>query len=133
MANLNYFNIKVPVFEKKKHFICLDHLKEMSSTIISRKNAPVKPDAQVMGELEEKKIYNTSYTTCPCQDLVYNDDDYSKERRLCKECCDDYGIKPMTKEELDEERALSWAIIKRLTMAVLSMDFTSFSFPVGYS
>lgn len=105
----------------------------MSSTIISRKNAPVKPDAQVMGELEEKKIYNTSYTTCPCQDLVYNDDDYSKERRLCKECCDDYGVKPMTKEELDEERALSWAIIKRLTMAVLSMDFTSFSFPVGYS
>lgn len=105
----------------------------MTTSITARSSAPVQPDATAMGELSGAPVYNTSYTTCPRQDLVYDDDDYSKERRLCRECSDDYGVKPMTKEELDEERALTWAIIKRLTMSVLSMDFTSFSFPVGYS
>jgi hypothetical protein len=39
----------------------------------------------------------------------------------------------MTKAEQDEERALNWQLIKRLTMAIFSMDVTRFSFPVGYS
>jgi hypothetical protein len=39
----------------------------------------------------------------------------------------------MTKAEQDEERALNWKLIKRLTMAIFHMDVTRFSFPVGYS
>ncbi|KAH0793277.1 Oxysterol binding protein [Histomonas meleagridis] len=102
-------------------------------SITTRGNAPVREDAIVMGKVEDKDIYNTSYTGFPLTELPHTDVDYEHERHLAKDCRDEYGIKPMTPEELSAERALSWSIIKRLTMAVLSMDFTHFSFPVGYS
>ncbi|KAH0795460.1 Oxysterol binding protein [Histomonas meleagridis] len=102
-------------------------------SIISRASAPISENAIVMGKVEDRDIYNTSYVGYPPTPLPVADKDYEHERYLAKNCRDGYGIKPMTPEELSAERALSWAIIKRLTMAVLSMDFTHFSFPVGYS
>jgi hypothetical protein len=39
----------------------------------------------------------------------------------------------MSDKELEEERALTWTLIRKFTNAIFTMDFTSFSFPVGYS
>lgn len=86
-----------------------------------------------MGKVEDHVIYNTSFTGFPKTELDEPDDDYAGERQRAKTRIDDYGIQPMTQEELDAERALSWVLLKKFTMAIFTMDFTKFSFPVGYS
>ncbi|OHS97331.1 Oxysterol binding protein [Tritrichomonas foetus] len=102
-------------------------------SLYNRNAAPVKSDAQVMGTLEGKDIYNTSFTGVPKTELKLPDDDYAGERERAKTRNSDYGVKPMTQEELDAERALSWVLLKKFTMSIFKMDFTRFSFPVGYS
>ena len=101
-------------------------------TLIDRGQAPTA-NPQVMGTLEGRDIYNTSYTGFPRTELHLPDDDYAGERDRAKTRNSDYGVQPMTQEELDKERSLSWVLLKKFTMSIFKMDFTRFSFPVGYS
>jgi hypothetical protein len=86
-----------------------------------------------MGELSGRKIYNTSYAGFGRTELVYPDPDYSLERTVIKSRNRDTACFPMSDKELEEERALTWTLIRKFTNAIFTMDFTSFSFPVGYS
>jgi hypothetical protein len=103
------------------------------ATLAQRGQAATAAAAPVMGKLNDRPIFNTSYAGFGRVELQYPDDDYARERNVITTRNADIGCYPMTADELEAERALTWTIIKKLTMAVLSMDFTSFSFPVGYS
>jgi hypothetical protein len=43
------------------------------------------------------------------------------------------GVRSMTKEEQEEQRDLTWKLIKKLTMAVFKMNLANVSFPVGFN
>jgi hypothetical protein len=86
-----------------------------------------------MGTLNDRPIHNTSFAGFPRVELVYQDDDYARERGIVTTRNRDDGCLPMTDEELAEERALTWVLLKKFTQSIVSFDFTSFSFPVGYS
>lgn len=101
--------------------------------LYNRRQAPVPEGQQKMGEIEGHVIYNTSFTGFPKTELQMPDTDYAGERERAKTRNSDYGIQPMTKEELDYERSLSWVLLKKFTMSIFKMDFTRFSFPCGYS
>jgi len=96
-----------------------------------RKQAPTQ--SEIMGEVDGYVIRNTSYAPVPQIDLVYSDDDYSKERERSMNHNSQYGVMPMTKEEQEAEKELNWGLVKQFTMNVFSFDFAHFSFPVAYS
>ncbi|OHT13508.1 Oxysterol binding protein [Tritrichomonas foetus] len=101
-----------------------------------RKAAPIlnKESQKLFGTIDGINLYNTSTTGVKKHELDKIDDgDYSMERNKCISCTCQDGVKPMTKEELDAERSLDWVLVKKFTMKIFSMDFTRFSFPVGYS
>ena len=103
------------------------------SCILSRGQAPTADSAPVMGRVADRDIKNTSYTGFPRTELALPDDDYAGYRERATTRCTDDGVKPMTDAELEEERKLSWELLKKFTQSIFSMDFTRFSFPVGYS
>lgn len=98
--------------------------------------APIKnlPEAKLFGEMDGIKLYNTSYTNVPKFELHYKDKgDYGIERNRALNENQQWGVKTMTKEEQDFERSISFGLLKKFTMKIFSMDFSRFSFPVGYS
>ena len=103
------------------------------TSILSRGQAPTSDSAPVMGRVADRDIKNTSYTGFPRTELALPDDDYAGYRERATTRCTDDGVKPMTDAELEEERKLSWELLKKFTQSIFSMDFTRFSFPVGYS
>ena len=110
--------------------------KMSESNLISRGIAPINniEQQQLFGEIEGVKLYNTSYAPGTKYELHYNDQgDYGIERERALNNNTKDGVKTMTKEEQDQERSLSYALLKKFTMKIVSMDFTRFSFPVGYS
>lgn len=101
--------------------------------ITNRGEAPLNDQNPVMGEVDGKKIYTTSYVGFPRTELKLADDDYAGERERAMTRNTDQGVMPMTQEEQDAERALTYTLIKKFTMNIFKLDFTRFSFPVGYS
>ena len=99
--------------------------------LINLKEAPRTNEP--VGELEDRKYYNASYTDFPKHELQLKDSNYVRERSVAITCNTKDGVKPMTKEEQEYERQLNWELVKRFTMAIFTMDVTRFSFPVGYS
>jgi hypothetical protein len=102
-------------------------------SLITRGQAPMKTPITPLGELNGTPIYTTSYAGFGRTELVYPDDNYSLERQVIKTRNQDSGCFPMSDKDLAEERALTWTLMNKFTKAILSMDFTTFSFPVGYS
>jgi hypothetical protein len=102
-------------------------------SLSARSEAPISPSSPVMGELNSRKIYNTSYAGFGRSELVYPDNDYAFERVVIKTRNQESGCFPMSDADLEEERKLTWVLLRKFTNAIFSMDFTSFSFPVGYS
>jgi hypothetical protein len=86
-----------------------------------------------MGNLDDRPIYNTTYAQFPRIELKYDDDDYARERGIVARGNRDDGCLPMTNEELEAERKLTWVLLQKFAQAITTFDFTSFSFPVGYS
>lgn len=108
----------------------------MSAPLISRGPAPINniEQQQLFGEAEGLKLYNTSYAIAPKFELNYRDKgDFAIERERALNNNTKDGVKTMTKEEQEYERSISYALLKKFTMKIFSMDFTRFSFPVGYS
>lgn len=107
-----------------------------TSFLISRGPAPINniEQQQLFGETDGIKLYNTSYALVPKFELHYKDNgDFSVERERALNNTTKDGVKTMTKEEQDYERTISYALLKKFTMNIFKMDFTRFSFPVGYS
>lgn len=100
-------------------------------SLLQRAEAPHKEAP--FGELNNKKFYNICYRGFEKCELVHPDNDHAKERRIAMECNTKDGVKPLTKEEQDAERALNWQLVKKFTMSIFKMSFTNFSFPAGYS
>jgi hypothetical protein len=85
------------------------------------------------GKLDDVDYFNTSYVTIPPHALDPAEALYDRERDRAVNHRAKEGVMSMTPEELSAERALDWAMLKRFTKKILSMDLTKFSFPVGYS
>lgn len=105
---------------------------EMTNLLL-RGEAPTTETATVIGVVDGRPVKNTSYTGFPRTELDLPDDDYASYRTRAKTACTDDGVKPMTAEELEYERGLSKVLMTKFAKAIFSMDFTRFSFPVGYS
>jgi hypothetical protein len=86
-----------------------------------------------VGEFQGMAFYNTGYTGFPLQELNSQDTDYALDRTKVITRVEKEGVKPMTQEEQEAERSITWQLIKKFTMAILKVDLTHFSFPVGYS
>lgn len=100
-------------------------------TLLQRAEAPHA--AKPFGELDGKQFYNICYRNFDKCEYVQADDDHAKERRIAMQCNSKDGVKPLTKEEQETERALNWQLVKKFTMSIFKMSFTNFSFPAGYS
>lgn len=99
--------------------------------LISRGEA--QQSSKLIGEIDGHSFYNSSYSNFPKQELAPPDTDYARERNNAINNNSKDGVKPMTKEEQEFERALNWQLIKKFTMSIFKMDVTRFSFPVGYN
>ena len=112
---------------------CIIFLFIRMSSLLDRREAPTKDGAKVMGKPNGMSIKNTSYNCISPVSLPYKDDDYSYEidRAVNHKCKD--GVYPMTKEEQDAERAVSWGLVKKFTKNIFTLNFTNFSFPASYS
>jgi hypothetical protein len=100
-------------------------------SLIERPPAPTVREP--LGFFQNTPFYTICYTGSPFQELNFPDEDYSTDRIRAITRNTKDGVKPMTKEEQDAERALSWRLIKQFTMGIFKMDVTCFSFPVGYN
>lgn len=107
-----------------------------TSYLISRGPAPIQnvEQQQIFGETDGVKLYNTSFAQVQKYELNYKDNgDFSVERERALNNNTKDGVKTMTKEEQEIERSISKGLLKKFTMKIFTMDFTRFSFPVGYS
>jgi hypothetical protein len=102
-------------------------------TLIQRHSAPKHATQSPVGEFQGMAFYNIGYTGFALQELSSQDTDYALDRTKVIARVGKEGVKPMTQEEQEAERAMTWRLIKQFTMAILKADLTYFSFPVGYS
>lgn len=100
-------------------------------SLIQRGNAPSSD--QPIATFSEIPLYNECYTGVCAEEARVADCDYSAEREKALNHNSKQGIKPMTKEELEFERSISWELVKKMTMSIFKLDFSNMSFPVGYN
>jgi len=101
--------------------------------LISRGQAPIGTDSILIANVGELLIYNTSYTGVQPHFINFGECDYSTERGKAINKSNSDGVFPMSKEEQDFERSVSWSMVKQFTKKIFTMDWTHFSFPVAYS
>jgi hypothetical protein len=102
-------------------------------TLIQRRSAPTSAVQSPIGEFQGIPYYNVCSTGFPLQQLGSDDGDYARDRMKVLTRVGKEGVKPLTNEEQETERAMTWQLVKQFTMGIFKADMTCFSFPVGYN